>query len=340
MFAALAAEAETGLTGAAQAKWLTRLETEHGNLLAALEWCGSAPGGTLVGLELAAELSRFWSARGYYELGSRMLLAALERDTARAPTGARAKALVRAGGLALYRGDYASARPFIEESLAIHRAAGDARGEARALAGLATVALYQRDFPAAILHNEASVELYRKVGSPRGEAGAFHNLGYVALRQGDLARAREAYRAGLAVLRQVNDPELLALTLADLAVAEVRGGDTAAAQGAVREALGLVRELGARREGAYALDAAAELALALADAARAARLVGAADALREAMGSPLTPAEAEERSEFVGRLNGALGEAAAAGQVAVGRELAFDAAMAYAQGEGAGAAGA
>jgi len=115
----------------------------------------------------------------------------------------------------------------------------------------------------------------------------------------------------------------------------VRRGDTAAAQEAVTEALGLVRELGARREGAYALEAAAELALALSAAARAARLVGAADALREAMGSPLTAAEAEERREFAGRLLEALGETAAAEHVAGGRELAFDAAMAYAQKEDA-----
>ena len=63
--------------------------------------------------------------------------------------------------MALYLGDPAGARPLIEESLAISRTLGDARGVARTLSGLGTVALYQDDLKAA----RACVELCGEVGN-------------------------------------------------------------------------------------------------------------------------------------------------------------------------------
>ena len=250
MFEKVAAEAEGGLTGPEQGVWRRRLEVEHGNLLAALEWCGSAEAGVERGLAFAAAMSRFWSARGYFELGWRMLKAALDRDTARAPTPVRGKALVRAGGLAGYRGDYAAARPLIEESLAINRAQGDIKGEARALSGLSTVATAQGDFAAARAFGEEGLALYRRLGERRGEAIALHNLGYVAVRQGDSASAHGLFTDALAMMRAVGDRGFAAVTLSDLALVALRLEEPERAREALAESLGLVDELGARSEGA------------------------------------------------------------------------------------------
>ena len=330
-FEKLAEEAEWALLGPEQATWLHRLEIEHGNLLAALDWCSSAEGGIERGLAFAAAVSRFWSARGYFELGWMQLKAALDRDTVRAPTAARGKALVRAGGLALYRGDYAVARPLIEESLSIQRSQGDTKGEARALSGLSTVAIYQGDFAAARSFSEQSLAIYRQLGERRGEAIALHTLGYVAVRLGDNANAHGLINEAVAMLRAVGDHESEAVSLSDLALVDLRLGDPARARDALTASLALVEELGAKREGAYAFEAAAELALAGGDGARAARLSAASEALREAMGSPLVPTEELERREFLGRVEQALGPEVFAAERARGKALPFPEAIAHAR---------
>ena len=185
-----------------------RLESEHGNLLAALDWCASAEDGAARGLAFAAAVSRFWSARGYYELGWTSLKTALDRDTEAKPTPARGKALVRAGGLALYRGDYAAARPLIEESLEIHRAEGDEKGEARALSGVGTVATYQGDFDRARTAIEESLALYREARQQarRGDRPAQHRLHRGA--PGPARRARRLFGEALAIARTVGDFEV------------------------------------------------------------------------------------------------------------------------------------
>src|SRR5579859_3116238 len=57
--AALAAQAEPNLVGAQQTPWLERLEAEHENLRAALEW-SLAGADAAAGLTLAARLGQFW----------------------------------------------------------------------------------------------------------------------------------------------------------------------------------------------------------------------------------------------------------------------------------------
>ena len=330
-FEQLAHEAESGLLGPDQATWLARLESEHGNLLAAFDWCASAEDGAMRGLGIAASLSRFWTARGYFELGWTSLKTALDRDTEAKPTPARGKALVRAGGLALYRGDYAGARPLIEASLAITRAEGDEKGEARALSGVGTVATCQGDFIPAKAAFEESLALYRKHGNKRGEGTALHNLGYIAVRMAEPEEARRLFEETLTTARAVGDFEFLSLSLSAAAVAALRRNDLASARGMIAESLDHALALGAKREGAYGLEAAAELARAEGHPVRAARLSGASEALRKAMGSPLIPVEEEERKEFLGHLDSDLGSAALASELASGRGLGFAEAVALAR---------
>src|SRR5262249_50822256 len=93
-FLALAEQAEPQLMGAQQGTWYARLESEHDNLRAALDWAfgpgrwalGSSPlmpnaqGRTPspeAGLRLAALLMRFWVVRGYLAEGRERLGKAL-----------------------------------------------------------------------------------------------------------------------------------------------------------------------------------------------------------------------------------------------------------------------
>jgi len=322
LFFGLAEEAESRLTGPDQGEWFARLEVEHENLLAALDWCQHRDEDTpLRGLRMTVALYRFWSARGHYDLGRRELEQAIQHDARRAPTPERANALVRVGGMALYLGDPAAARPLIEESLAISRALGDARGVARTLSGLGTVAMYQGDLDAARAFHEESLAGYRALGARRGEAVAMHNLGHVASSSRDLPAARDWLVRALAIMREVGDREYVALGLADLASLCLELDGPEAAKAPLTEAVRIARELRTQREDTEALSGAAEYAAAVGDSLRAARWAGAADAVRRSVGLPADPQKTRRRVELDAMLARALGSERHAAASAQGQAL-------------------
>jgi predicted ATPase len=62
-FLELAEEEERASRGPLQRAWLDRLETEHDNLRASLEWSLTSQGDTELGLQLTGALSQFWYVR-------------------------------------------------------------------------------------------------------------------------------------------------------------------------------------------------------------------------------------------------------------------------------------
>ena len=123
-FVALAEEAEPELPGAEQAEWLRRLEEEHENLRAALEW-SLLEARSKGGLRLCGALQRFWWTRGHFTEGRQWCTRILCRAGAEERTQERANVLNAAGVLAYFQGDYPAARALYEESLAIRRELGD-----------------------------------------------------------------------------------------------------------------------------------------------------------------------------------------------------------------------
>ena len=76
-FAALAEQAEPHILRADANSWLNRLQAEHDNLRAALNWCFTNKGDTEIGVRIATALSRFWQVRSYLSEGQRWLELAL-----------------------------------------------------------------------------------------------------------------------------------------------------------------------------------------------------------------------------------------------------------------------
>ena len=337
-FLALAEQAEGELTGPRQGAWFSRLDADGENLLSALTASRTLPAGPDRGVRLAGAVARFWSARGRYVIGLRALTSALAvqaEATAKAgdsaPDAARGKALVRAGGLALYLCDLDAAGPPIDESLVIYQALGDKKGVARAFAARATLAAFRGDLAESRKFGLSSLDLYREIGEPRGIAVSLHNLAYLALLQEDWQAAAPLYEEAIHLLRGVGDKEHMALTLADQAVVSSGLGDEARARVELAEAFDLVGEVAAKREGAYALEAAVALAEKDGEAARAARYAIAAQSLREAIGSPLVPIERRDRDARTDRVAAMLGAPAFAEASEAGRALGFEAAVAEAR---------
>src|SRR6266446_950637 len=161
-YLALAEEADPKLKGAEQAEWLRRLEEEHDNLRAGLEW-SLAEAETGGGLRLCGALQRFWWTRGHLTEGRQWCTRVLCKAGAEERTRERAYVLNAAGVLSYHQGDYPAARALYEESLAIRRELGDRSGIAASLGTPGTVAVNQGDHPAARALQEQSLAIYREL---------------------------------------------------------------------------------------------------------------------------------------------------------------------------------
>ena len=132
-FLALAEAAARGLRGPGELEWLDRLEAEHQNIRAALDWYTRHE--PRDALRLAAAMSRFWGVRGHFTEGRQRLAALL--GVAAGPTPTRVRALNGAASLAIDQGDYGAARDLLGESIRLSQELGDRRGEALGLTYLA-----------------------------------------------------------------------------------------------------------------------------------------------------------------------------------------------------------
>jgi predicted ATPase/DNA-binding SARP family transcriptional activator len=104
-FLALAEAGAVALAAGDRAPWLRRLEAEHDNLRAALDWTAGDGHDPATELRLAGALGRFWSFHSHLTEGRARLDGALRRAVSLGPTAERAKALAGAGGLATVQGD-------------------------------------------------------------------------------------------------------------------------------------------------------------------------------------------------------------------------------------------
>jgi predicted ATPase/class 3 adenylate cyclase len=282
-FLSLVLEAEPRLTGPEQKGWLDRLEAEHDNLRAALEWAAAADGARANGLRLAGNLFWFWYVRGYLGEGrawiSGFLAAAPDADAS-----VRAKALQNGGSLAWQQGDYTAARALHEEALALWRALGNRMSEAVALNNLGLVARDSGDLRSAESLWEQSVAIHREIGNPKGVADSLSNLGIVAKDRGDYALARDRYRGSLAIRREIGDQRGIAMALNNLGAAAFLEGDYESSRPLFVEGLAIRRELGDRRGIASSLNNLAIAAFRQRDYAAAGPLFEEALTIRTELG--------------------------------------------------------
>jgi class 3 adenylate cyclase len=242
-FLALAEESAPQLSGAEQALWLQRLDEEHDNLRAALEW-SRAGAGAEPGLRLAGALIWFWSMRGHLAEGREWCARVLALAGPEERTPARARALNAAGTLAWYQADYAAARARHEAALAIWRELGERAGVGRSLNNLGLVAWDQGDYPLATALTEESLAMERELGNAGLIARSLNNLGLLAYEQGDYAAAWALHQESLAMVRQLGDKSGIAASLNNLGEVAFARGDHPAGRALYQDSLALMRELG------------------------------------------------------------------------------------------------
>ena len=125
----VAEQAAGELTGADQAAWLNRLESEHGNLRVALRWALDQ-GEDATALRLGAALWRFWLVRGHLIEGRQWLETILAATDPSVAPMVRAQVLNAMGTFAHNQGDNREARNFLQDGLRLWRALDDEQGQA------------------------------------------------------------------------------------------------------------------------------------------------------------------------------------------------------------------
>jgi tetratricopeptide (TPR) repeat protein len=351
--------------GPAPANWLAFFDRELDNLRLALEWSAAEANGGPAGLRLAAGLWRYWEIRGYLAEGSQWLertLAATDGDV----SILRANALTGAGILAHVQGDYRSALAYHEESLEHHRRVGNRPSVAYALYNLANLTSEHGDLARARELYEEGITMSRTIGDQRGAAHALIALADVISRQGNYADARAIFKESVEVFEQFGDRWGIALVLDSQALAASRSNEIETARALHERALAISRELGDERGVARTLmhlaDAAAhegdltrakslhreclrirntlrdmpgvatameKLAWVVMDDAAedAARLLGAANSLRETINTPLPAGARDDYERYVRALTGRLGQAEFDAAWLAGRAMNPDAAV-------------
>lgn len=278
----LAETAALNLAGAQQETWLARLELEHDNLRAALDWYKSR---AEIGLELrlAGALARFWLMRGYLSEGRQRLSGPLDRvrPGSELPPATYQKALYSAGLLAARQGDYAAALALYQQTLALGK---DAQVQALTYCAMGEVACRQTEYTAALAYYQESLKLYEQLEDRAGIARALNNLGVLARRQGDYVQARLHYSKSLQLWEQLGD--ILGTTgpLNNLGYVALAEGDFQATRNYYRQSLELKQALGDKLGVARLLSNLGELAQAEGDKVEAYRLYQQSLALQQALG--------------------------------------------------------
>lgn len=244
-FRALAERAEPEFQGPDQSTWLARLEADHDNSRAALNWCLGEDGEREIGLRLAASLVPFWEIRGYWNEARRWLEAVL-RDTSGASPATKVKALNGAGMLAFQQGDFPRAAALAEESLSLGRALGDKLGTVGALNILGFYACATGDYSRATALGSESLTICQELADPLGIADALHILGLVARDRGDHVQAAALLEESLRLCRALNARWRVAINLTDLGLVLRERGQLARAAALIEEGLQHFRALGHR----------------------------------------------------------------------------------------------
>jgi predicted ATPase/class 3 adenylate cyclase/DNA-binding CsgD family transcriptional regulator len=255
----LAERAEPRLFSSEASPWIERLEIEHDNLRAALQWVLGS-GEPDLGVRLTAALWHFWYVRGHLREGGLWLeraLAAWQRmdsgsstDSAlvqHQETVALAKALGGAGILAHYRAEYRLAAGLSGEALAVSRRLGDPACIAIALDGLALVARAGHNYPAARAMYQEATEIREALGDTWGLSYTLRYLATALWLEADFAAARPVAERALALARDLGDQQGITTALTVLSFATCGQGDNVTAEALVMRALALLEGFPDRR---------------------------------------------------------------------------------------------
>jgi tetratricopeptide (TPR) repeat protein len=245
--------------GKEQGAWLDRLEREHDNLHAAIEWSLEADERWQDGLALMRDLFTYWDLRSRFGRA----LEYLERFVARSadwPIEERAKLLRLTGFVAMKQADYPAARRYFEESRTLRRQQGVTQEDPRDLQCYGALALHVGDYAQAASLLQQGLRIYRGYQEAGTEFKSnalgltLDILGLVAYSQGEFPSAHSYYEQSLNLFRETDDKAGIASALLGLGRVAMRQSEYSRARALLQESLSLLRGVKEKRSAAWALN--------------------------------------------------------------------------------------
>jgi predicted ATPase/DNA-binding CsgD family transcriptional regulator len=234
-----------GPHGPAYRTWLQRMEQEHDNLRAALQWLLTRDQ-LEQALRMGGALRYFWMFQGYVSEGRAWLAELIARSQETAPSTERARVLSGAAMLAVVQGDYDAAWAWAREAEALWRTLDNPFERAIVLLNLGTAASARGQPSEARAFHEEGVRISRAAGDRTAEALNRHGLSEIAFAEGDYPTARAHAEEALGLARAMgwtsprNSPQILGL----LGEASLGEGDLPAARAFFEESLTRARQIG------------------------------------------------------------------------------------------------
>jgi tetratricopeptide (TPR) repeat protein len=219
-----------------------------------------------------------------------------------------ARTLQVLGSVAREQGRYGRSAELHTESLAIASVGGDRSAAASAHGYLGFTAWLQGEFELATTECSIALVQARTLGDVEGIAWSLLSLGIVARYTGELDRASELLAESRSVSEKVGFREGVAWSLEQLGLLAAARGEGAAAAGLLRSSLDLHRDLRDRWRICSVLEDLAALDAAV-DPVLAAKLLAAAQVLREEIGTVIAPCEVGQHQQTVTTARAALGDA-------------------------------
>ncbi|MGH2558573.1 MAG: LuxR C-terminal-related transcriptional regulator, partial [Thermomicrobiales bacterium] len=324
---ALADEADPAVWGPDQIHWLDRLELEHANFRAALEW--SATRDPETALRLARALWWFWQTRGYLSEGRGWYDRLLASAEAVSPL-VRARAMLASAFYACVQGDGERGVYLSREAIAIADAANNPRIRARGLFTLSFADGARGNHDDAATHAETALALFRELGDDAWIPFALNRLGIETFERGHWQAAAGHYQEALDRWRRLGNIWGVGTALLNLAIYARAHGDDERATELFRESLTHGWEQGDRDPWGVVeiLHGLAAIAVTHEQAEVAVHLFAAADALREGIGLSLQPYISAQYDRATALAKQQLGEDGFRAAWTAGRNLSLEQAVA------------
>ena len=317
-----------------QVEWFARLDLEHVNIQAAVDYCLTEPGELEPAMRILASLFHFyWWGRGWAREG-RLLLSRTLAGTS-PPTLVRARALLTDASLALADGEFDVGGQRLVAARAIEATAGDPGTAAMASWVEGSVALYSGDLPAATKAFEEGLAFLEPGRDLTVHLDLLLSYSSAVALLGDADRATWCHEEFLRITEPAGEFFHRAYALWTFGLFVMQQGDLPRAAQVIQQSIQLRRDLHDLTGLGWSMETLAWAESALEHHGRAATLLGAADSLWEIMGRPLRTYQHlyPAHEACVATLNERLGSARFEAGFAKGRALSVDDAIAYSLGE-------
>ncbi len=310
---------------------IDRIEADHDNVRAALDWLRVDAPARFV--QLAGSLGWFWHLHSHFTEGRAYLAEALVM--APDPDEIRARLLSSAGELAAWSGDLPTARASIDEAVSIWRDARQDREVSASLLELGWGCFNSGDDAGARQCMEESLRIAQAVGERALIDRARIGLLQVLVALGELDIVEPMAREALADAKRQRDLRSEHFAHHFLADCPLIRGDAATAAPRYRRALELAVALGDRSETAVEIQGVAMSAAGMSSPMRALTLGGAAAAEFDRLGIDLSGIRfwTALLDRYFGNARTELGASAAEVAWQAGRQLDFDTAVSEALAE-------